>query len=527
MSDAAVDSPVSLATREQSWTPRPTDEPISLIDNAGPLRDLDHEASDANASPLPRSSSDPLLARTWTRKGLQQQLQQQLVQRKYARYQEDRYADQDDPRQGSEDEVAAARTKYGLGQGRIKRLLKKQKLRQMADEDAVIDVLYENQRGSLFFGKPFFSSKSLLNFDPKAWVNAHMKTSPVNITNAQVPDPSWEWVWKSWYVDMSRDVDEEGWEYSFSFQNGFAWHGNHPWFHSFVRRRRWLRKRVRKHAHHAGGKTSSQKHISDAHMLTPEYFTIHPSKQRSPGSSRTPSLAASSGGLLKKKADEIEEEDKSDIRDVATLFVFLRKAAIDREKLVLVREFVSNTNAELFYLAEQMHHIMALFIFQNSRRHLLAILMEQFDNATSHREGHKARNEEEGTEEKARTDNLMKAINAADEEVKRLEYWSDIQRIARKGDTMNEPSNWPTEEWQGLDTSGPGSDFRTDAKEEGKSHHDLQKDAELVEERASADLSPSTRGMDKEDGTISGHDEMPLEEPETPIKVDKGKGKAE
>jgi hypothetical protein len=43
---------------------------------------------------------------------------------------------------------------------------------------------------------------------------------------------------------MSRDVDEEGWEYSFFF-GGFHRHGTSAWFNSPVRRRRWiwLRKR--------------------------------------------------------------------------------------------------------------------------------------------------------------------------------------------------------------------------------------------------------------------------------------------
>ena len=111
--------------------------------------------------------------------------------------------------------------------------------------DTFINVLYENQRGSFFCGIPLYSSNSLLNFDPAGWQTSPFQDSPMNITNSQLPDPSWEWVWRTWYVDMSYDVDEEGWQYSLSFRTGIAWHGNHPWFHSFVRWRRWLRKRVK------------------------------------------------------------------------------------------------------------------------------------------------------------------------------------------------------------------------------------------------------------------------------------------
>src|ERR1700753_615986 len=74
---------------------------------------------------------------------------------------------------------------------------------------SAIDILYENQRGTFLCGLPFFSSASLLNFDPPPWVTETHAPSAVDITNAQVPDPSWEWDWKTWYVDMSRDVDEE------------------------------------------------------------------------------------------------------------------------------------------------------------------------------------------------------------------------------------------------------------------------------------------------------------------------------
>jgi len=110
--------------------------------------------------------------------------------------------------------------------------------------DIHLDVLYENQRGMYLFGKPMYSGKALFPKEAAPWADERYKRTLVNITNAQVPDPSWEWAWKVWYVDMSRDVDEEGWEYSLYF-NGFSWHATSPWFHSFVRRRRWIRLRKR------------------------------------------------------------------------------------------------------------------------------------------------------------------------------------------------------------------------------------------------------------------------------------------
>jgi hypothetical protein len=74
--------------------------------------------------------------------------------------------------------------------------------------DAHIDVLYENQRGWFVFGIPLFSSKALWNFrvDPAPWVDSKFRPSAVNITNAQVPDPSWMWDWKSWYVAVQPAI---------------------------------------------------------------------------------------------------------------------------------------------------------------------------------------------------------------------------------------------------------------------------------------------------------------------------------
>jgi len=257
----------------------------------------------------------------------------------------------------------------------VKKLIKQKKGQTRRDEDVEIDILFENQRGAFFFGIPLFSSNSLLNFDPTAWetpvithaapdkpkdaldaqkqkkwrrkmdpekLQATLHPSAVNITNAQLPSPLWEWSWPRWYVDMSGDVDEEGWSYSFAFWKPSAsWHGTHPWFHSFVRRRRWLRKRVRKHHRLATeGKTGPK----DAHRLNAEYFTIHSSRDRSPDSSIGTSTMNREGFGVTSE-DEDESEDLEDIKDLATLLMRLKKAKVDRQKIVAVRGFVEHGDA--------------------------------------------------------------------------------------------------------------------------------------------------------------------------------------
>ncbi|KAF2125933.1 hypothetical protein P153DRAFT_324325 [Dothidotthia symphoricarpi CBS 119687] len=304
--------------------------------------------------------------------------------------------------------------------------------------DSHIDILYENQRGWFVFGIPLFSSKALWNFrlDPSPWLDAKLKPSPVNITNAQVPDPSWAWDWKSWYVDMSLDVDEEGWQYSLLFK-GSAWHGNHPWFHSFVRRRRWLRRRMKR-------KMPPKTKEGVRERLFGEAFSIGPTLART----NTVGLAS----LQNSNNASIDDE----IRDVTTLMRWLKRSAIDREKINIVHKFIDEGGDELHYLAEQIPAIMSMLIFQNSRRQLLSTIMDRFEDAKSHREEHEKSGTPEGDAESRRIDNLLKSIEAADAECKKLEFWSDIRTLAQEGTAGNatDPNSGWDEKWQGLDESG-------------------------------------------------------------------------
>ena len=100
---------------------------------------------------------------------------------------------------------------------------------------------------------------------------------------------------------------------------------------------------------------------------------------------------------------------------------------------------------------------MSMLLFQNSRRQLLATLMDTFDAAKRHRDEHKSQDKPEGEAETHRINNLLKAVEAADAECKKLEYWSDIRGLVVEGNAGNataESSGWD-EKWQGVDDSGP------------------------------------------------------------------------
>ncbi|KAH0612135.1 uncharacterized protein H6S33_010187 [Morchella sextelata] len=274
-------------------------------------------------------------------------------------------------------------------------------------EVAEIDILYENQRGMFVCGIPLFSAKGLLNFDPSPWQNRHYHGSAVSIVNAQVPDPTWTWAWKTWYVDMTTDVDEEGWTYSFSFSPAFSWHGTHIWFHSFVRRRRWLRKRIKLHGHDSGSTCSSRSGSRErGHTLNPDYFTIHSHSRHRHAAATADGSTILGGGAKKKKKrglmggegwdwkdedgdgrDDAEQAQQEGIKDIPTLMNVLRAARLDREKVEAVENFLKEAGDEVEYLPERVPAIMALMIFQASRRQLLSLLVRAAEDAERAEEG--------------------------------------------------------------------------------------------------------------------------------------------
>ena len=512
---------------------------ISLIDEERSAEEpQDAEPDDSEPTATASTPGPSPLTKKLTSGSVQQSLKREWTRKKYAKYNRDRYdvdapPDEDMANQPGQGEAASAQQTSYLERGRAKAkaiLKRKRTLGQGKDEpDNVIDILYENQRGVFFFGIPKYSSSGLLPSDPAAWQNPQFRTSPVDIRNAQVPDPSWEWVWKSWYVDMSRDVDEEGWEYSFKFTGGFGWHGNHPWFHSFVRRRRWLRLRRRKDPkHHTREK---------AHELTAEYFTIHPKTLRSGSEDRSRAGSSEMARLKEKLDEEPEDVEKMDIEDIASLMQALKKAAVDREKLVAVRKFVNAAGDELYYLSERMPDIMNLFVFQSSRRQLLVDLLRRFDEVHKRKESLvEHRHEDDSTQKEHDTatrhaENLMNAVKAADEQVKKLEYWSDIKGMAQKGETLEESEggHWDRSKWQGL--SSPTStaqdhpkDAFTSLQAASEGAHELHKHPEHVKDDSKAPSKKSsvwfeTKESSEDTGAYSTAAESTSELPR------KGKGK--
>ncbi|KAM4057551.1 meiotically up-regulated 65 protein [Hirsutella rhossiliensis] len=305
-----------------------------------------------------------------------------------------------------------------------------------------IDILYENERGGFLCGAALFSSRALGGLDPPPWTNAYHKASPTSIHTAQVPDPSWEWIWPEWRINHQEGMDEDGWEYSFAFSKKFSWHSA-KWWNSFVRRRAWIRKRAKK---------KTQDMSADPHMVSTDYFTIRPAshpKRLSNGS--LGSRVASKSSMSQLSTSDVEEQP--DIEDMESLLRTLRYARIDREKREAVENYLDHAT-DLSDLQEEMHEIMSLFVFQASRRQLLSRLMRKHDEAVQELATH-------GNKDKAGLGQRKKALDAAikhaQEEVRRLAYWSDVKRMAEEGelrDSLDSQQGWYDAN-SGLDQSGP------------------------------------------------------------------------
>lgn len=319
---------------------------ISLVDNTAPAQPQERDLSRSESS-----SARFRLTKHLSRAGVRNELQR----RKYTKWQPDRLgvSDTESPsrslsRSATRDTADQQQDQdtnktnvnvfnIALGQSQTAETVKTE---ENAASNSELEILYENQRGWFLFGIPFYSHRSLLQIDPPAWVTKDYHDSPVNITNAQLPDPSWEWAWQSWYVDMSGDVDEEGWQYSFSFVPKCGWHGTHPWFHSYVRRRRWVRLRVKKrHARSTKNNGDEETDFQLAHKLNEDYFTIHSHKIRR-NDTKQDAIAS---------VPVVEEN----IENIPALLQALKNAIVDREKIEALKKFIAQGGDELYYLPEK------------------------------------------------------------------------------------------------------------------------------------------------------------------------------
>lgn len=246
------------------------------------------------------------------------------------------------------------------------------------NEHGTFDYLVENQRGWILMGFPFFSGNSLLPWDRQNWTTLDGHPSP-GISEHLLPSISWRWGWKRWYVDMSGDVDDQGWAYAWRFGSS-TWHGSHIWFRSFVRRRIWKRLREKmveeeeQVEHHlpthldilANVQTGTNQ--SEIVLQSQLGFQIEqgplrvfnqPSQAIPSSKPSRPTLADPAGGI--QTVDELSQQIKT--------------CRIDRERIQLIERFVKLKSVELLrQLQSRIAEILDKFEFPDSRQHLVVHL---------------------------------------------------------------------------------------------------------------------------------------------------------
>ncbi|KAF9977541.1 hypothetical protein BGZ73_005670 [Actinomortierella ambigua] len=279
--------------------------------------------------------------------------------------------------------------------------------------DFAYDFLYQHQRGAFLLGTPVFSAKSLLPVDPHEWTDAKFQACGLDITNYEVPDPSWEWVHRSWLVDMTGDVDEDGWEYAMTF-HGSPWHGSHEIFRSFSRRRRWLRLRKKKGVTRGRPGQLPPRVYSDE--ITPIVWT----------------KADLSGNYLDSPSPfpplNVELPLENDGTDVSIgtprsnhtglpkiglpakalrvdLFKILKKAHSDRQKLAHLAEYIVRYPGDFEDIENRLDAYLALLDYESSRREMLVLLATY-----------------------GRKEMVLKAM-------RKLEFYSDQKRLTKQVDS--------------------------------------------------------------------------------------------
>lgn len=124
-----------------------------------------------------------------------------------------------------------------------------------------------------------------------------------------------------------------------------------------MRRRRWLRKRIKL-------PPAPNHEQSGPHALDGDYFTIHSARP----------LTAWTWRDADADGREDSEAPPDRVADVPALMRALRSARLDREKVAAVAAFLEHAGPEVAYLSQCVPEVMDLMVFQASRRELLALL---------------------------------------------------------------------------------------------------------------------------------------------------------
>lgn len=216
--------------------------------------------------------------------------------------------------------------------------------------------------------------------------------------------------------------------------------------------------------------------MKDAHRLNADYFTIHGAsrRDRSPDSSAGGASGKRSSRFGNDGTDE-SDEDLTDIPNVIALLAVLKKASVDREKIVAVRTFLAQGGEELHYLADNMDEILGLLIYQTSRQRFIVNLHESLSQAKEIRDSDREKEDLDRETVRRKIDNLSRAIDASRAYLKEFDYWKDASESNIRGESAlavkppfgEDDSNWPEETRAHIESDNADNEIRgisTDAE---------------------------------------------------------------
>ena len=153
------------------------------------------------------------------------------------------------------------------------------------------------------------------------------------------------------------------------------------------------------------------------------------------------------------RAESDTDEEDAEISDISTLIKALKKATIDRKKIEIIQNFLEHGGENLHYLPEYMEEIMSMFLYQTSRRQFLEQVQNIRDSNAKPSEEDRTDGSGKGAEDVLISKDsvtIQKIVEAANEHVKDLAYWSDFSRTRESVETQTDERR-PTVTFEKID----------------------------------------------------------------------------
>jgi len=268
----------------------------------------------------------------------------------------------------------------------------------VAEGEYVMEYQLESERGFHFMGANRFSPNMRLPRDPARFTSVSGEPLGAQLTDFEVPDDTWVWLWSRWYVDMTADVDDQGWCYAGRFHS-VHWAGRHRFLRSFVRQRVWKRPRLKRHLLAAGSDTHMVRarvlerlrkmhgpRIVDQHtgaVVEDELQTLRTSTNALEQVATADSRMLEREEAVKSEENELERtalrRARTEDAETGKLLAYIRHFRNDREKVDGIIAYIAAHPEQHHLLVRMRDMILAQLNFKVSQRALVTKLSESTD----------------------------------------------------------------------------------------------------------------------------------------------------